>query len=135
MTIEELREKLEGVYDLGSAQDCEAVIRMLLRDLDGEPVVQRDQMGFPILGDGGEPLKTTAGDLLSAVLARGSSQDPIHTIEVAMKIRSAKEYIQLDNEDITLLEGAVKTDRGTTDLAKAFLLTLLKDANVVEDKK
>jgi len=35
MTIEELREKLEGVYDLGNALDCEAVIRMLLRDLDG----------------------------------------------------------------------------------------------------
>jgi hypothetical protein len=36
MEIKELQGKLQGVYDLTDAVDCQSVIRMLLRDLDAE---------------------------------------------------------------------------------------------------
>jgi hypothetical protein len=34
MSLEQLQQKLEGVFDLTSAVDCQSVIRALLRDLD-----------------------------------------------------------------------------------------------------
>jgi hypothetical protein len=36
MEIKDLQDKLQGVYDLTEAVDCQSVIRMLLRDLDTE---------------------------------------------------------------------------------------------------
>lgn len=36
MEIKDLQDKLQGVYDLTDAVDCQSVIRMLLRDLDVE---------------------------------------------------------------------------------------------------
>ena len=35
MKLKELKEKLEGVFDLGDPEDCQKVIEMLLCDLDG----------------------------------------------------------------------------------------------------
>lgn len=37
MSIDELRDKLQGIYDFSNIIDCHAVISMLLRDLNSRP--------------------------------------------------------------------------------------------------
>ncbi len=107
----------------------------ILRDLDGEAIYQTDQMGFFVLDDKGEKQTTTAKAMLSAVLARANTEDPIRAIDVALKVHKANQHIELDDADVTLLSGCVKGDRNATNLGKAFLLRLLEDAKTVEPKK
>lgn len=110
-------------------------LNQIYRDLDGEPVIQVDQLGSPILGEDNKPKTLNARDMLSATIGRGQSEDPIHSIDVALKIRHSNEHVQLDDVDITLLEKAVKADRQSSDLAKAFLLRIIGAAKPEEEKK
>ena len=107
----------------------------LLRDMDGEPVFAQDVLGQQILNKEGEPRKLTAKSLLTMVLGRGQAEDPIRAIDVGLKIHAANEHVTLDDADIKLLVTTVKTDRGTTNLAKAFLLRLLEEAKPMEEKQ
>lgn len=110
-------------------------LNQVLRDLDDSPVPQVDQLGFPVLNADSSPKTTNARELLSGILGRGQSEDPIHTIDVALKVRGSNEHVQLEDVDFTLLEKAVKADRSSTDLVKAFLLRIMEAAKPVEEKK
>jgi len=107
----------------------------VLRGIDGEPVVQQDVLGQPVLDEDGDPQRVSAKSLLTLVLGRGQSEDPIRAIDVGLKIHAANEHVTLDDADITLLVTTVKGDRGTTNLSKAFLLKLLAEAKPVEEKQ
>lgn len=45
MTMKRLREGLEGVYDLDSVDDCQQVIRMLVRDLNIARLKEKEAEG------------------------------------------------------------------------------------------
>ena len=103
-------------------------LEKVLRGFDDQPIVQTSLNG--------EPQGTiNAKDLLTMVLGRGQSEDPIRAIDVGLKIHNAKNYIDLDDADVELLVRAVKADRGTTNLSKAFLLRTLDGVQPVEPKE
>lgn len=100
----------------------------VLEDFDGKPIIPTNLVG--------EPQGTvSAKSLLTAILGRGQTEDPIRAIDVGLKIHNAKSHIDLDDSDVELLVRAVKADRGATNLSKAFLLRTLDGAKPVEPKE
>lgn len=69
MKIEELQEKMLGVYDFSSAVDCQSIIRMLLTDLETEKVkndnLNRDLrvLARSVIGNSKESLSIAEGIL------------------------------------------------------------------------
>lgn len=102
-------------------------LERVLRGFDDQPIIQTNLAG--------EPQGTiSAGSLLAAICGRGSSPDPIRSIDIGLKVHHAKNYVDLDDADMELLEKAVTADRGSTDLAKAWLLKLLQEAKPRDSK-
>lgn len=81
-------------------------------NLDGQP-----------LGDGNNPI--TVGMIIANSLARGSSDDPVRAMAVALKVHNAKGDIDLEDADFVVAEKAVKEDRTINNMAKAAALGTL----------
>ncbi len=100
-------------------------LEQALKGFDGEPIIQTDLTGEP-------RGKVIAREMLAAICGRGSSPDPIRAVDVGLKVYHAKKSIDLDDADITLLATAVTADKGSTDLAKAWLLKILEAAKSLD---
>jgi hypothetical protein len=96
-----------------------------LLNLDDEPIRQPSRVvGNKVV----EGEKITVGSIIANSLARGSSNDPVRAMEVALKIHRAKGDIELEDADFALAERAVKEDTTINNMAKAAALAVLNGA-------
>ena len=85
----------------------------------------------PILNLDGEVLREingkeiTVGSIIANSLARGSSEEPVRAMDIAIKIHNANGDIKLEDADFALAERAVKEDRLINNMAKAAALSAL----------
>ena len=84
----------------------------------------------PVLSLGGEPLVegervVTVGFLIANVLARGSCDEPVRAMDVALKIYNADGSVDLEDADFATVNQTVREDRFMTNIAKAAVLRVL----------
>lgn len=87
-------------------------------------------LGKPILNLDGQPLMAengpiTVGLIIANSLARGSSEEPVRAMAIALKVHNAKGDIELEDADFAMAEQAVKEDRAINNMAKAAALGVL----------
>ena len=87
-----------------------------IEGLDGELII--------VGGTPEKPVHETVGRMMSSVLARAQSDDPVKAMMIAMEIHGA-ESVDLEDANFALVKEAVDKDQMLTNLGKAALLTVL----------
>jgi hypothetical protein len=88
MTLEKLQKNLDGVYDLRDTADCHAMIRFLLRDLDGSKAREKQareklkSLAASVLSDSFDA-KEKARNVLSA---SGGKEDSTNAIKFILRM-------------------------------------------------
>ena len=65
---------------------------------------------------------------LATMLARSQSADPARTMDLAIKIRNAKNGLTVDDSDLTLITQCVEQDQTTAAFAKKACLDVVAGA-------
>jgi hypothetical protein len=100
----------------------------VLSDFTGAPVkspLTTDRC--PTCGQPLEQTVVTAKKLLTDIIGRGLSQDPIHAMEVGRQIFRAGSEVTLEESDLTLINTLVDADQASN-LVKGLLLPMLTGA-------
>lgn len=90
----------------------------------------------PVLKLDGEPLKevngkeVSVGWVIANSLARGSSEDAVRAIAVALKIHNGGDEVELEDADFALAQQALAEDRFMNNMAKAAALVVLNGSGV-----
>lgn len=74
----------------------------------------------------GDGKKVVIKTIIANVLARGSSQEPARVMDLALKIYNAKDEIEIEDNDLTLIKEAIEKDQLMNNIAKAATLKVLK---------
>lgn len=86
----------------------------------------------PVMDMDGKPMDVTLGTLISGMVYRAASPDPVHAVELAKKIRHSKNGLVLEDNDFQLVEQCVNSDQSTANFAKAQAIEALRRADVVD---
>ena len=96
-----------------------------LKNLDGVEITE-------VRGPGNDVVTVTAKGLLSTILLRGASEDPVRMMDCALKVHGAEGSLVLDDVDIAAIQACVLDDRMASNLAKSFLIKILDAAEEVK---
>ena len=100
-------------------------MQTIIKDLNGRPILngEFDEQGI-LIPNTLKPI--SIAKMIASLLARGSSQDSVRMIDLALKLYSTEEdEFEFEDSDLTQIIQIVQQDKRSTNIIKATILKVL----------